>query len=65
MFHREVSRVIFQVIVIVAFAGENPFLFQRKNLLKINLVTLTDEGFTSRFFYREQGYGSGSEGSEQ
>ena len=39
-------------IVIVAFAGENPFSFHRENLLRINLVTLTDEGFTSRLLRR-------------
>ena len=32
---------------IVVLAGENPFSFHRENLLRINLVTLTDEGFTS------------------
>ena len=36
-------------IVIVVFAGENPFSFHRETLFRINLVTLADEGFTSRF----------------
>ena len=43
VFHREVSYVDFQCDCIVAFAGENPFSFHRENLLRINLVTLTDE----------------------
>ena len=43
VFHRQVSYVDFQCDYIVAFAGENPFSFHRENLLRINLVTLTDE----------------------
>ena len=39
-------------IVIVAFTGENSFSFHLENLLRINLVTLTDEGFTSRLSRR-------------
>ena len=33
-------------------AGENPFSFHRENLFRINLVTLTDEGLTSRLLQR-------------
>ena len=34
---------------IVVLAGENPFSFHRENLLRINLVTLTDEGSLLRW----------------
>jgi len=43
VFHREVSYVDFPCDYIIAFAGENSFSFRRENLLRINLVTLTDE----------------------